>query len=83
MLKQGRSRQETVVQPWDRVLIPPQRIHTTVSLSWFADAETLTTWEKLTACCPQALRLHTGWNQVDDQIRSDQLLSRVRLFATP
>ena len=66
MLKQRRSRQETVVQPWGRVLIPPQRIHTTVSLSWFADAETLTTWEKLTACCPQALRLHTGWNQVDD-----------------
>ena len=33
MQKQGRSSQETIVQPWDRVLVPPQGIYRTISLS--------------------------------------------------
>ena len=33
MQRQGRRSQETMVQPWDRVLVPPQGIHRTVSLS--------------------------------------------------
>ena len=31
MQRQGRKRQETIVQPWGRVLVPPQGIHTTIS----------------------------------------------------
>ena len=58
---------ETIVQPSGRVLVPPQGIQTTISLSCFADTETLTRWEKLTVCCSQAHRPQTGWNQnVDD-----------------
>ena len=33
MQRQGRSSQETIVQPWDNVLVPPQGIHMTMSLS--------------------------------------------------
>ena len=33
MQKQGGSSQETVVQSWGRVLVPPQGIHITTSLS--------------------------------------------------
>ena len=33
------------MQPWGKVLVPPQRIHTTMSLS-FADSETPSRWEK-------------------------------------
>ena len=33
MEKQWRSSQETIMQPWGRVLIPPQRIHIRVSFS--------------------------------------------------
>ena len=29
----------TTVQPWARILVPPKRIHITVSLSYFADTE--------------------------------------------
>ena len=58
---------EPIVQPWGRVLVPPQGTHITISLSCFADTETRTRWEKLTVCCPQARRPQTGWNQkVDD-----------------
>ena len=48
--KQGRDKQlrETVVQPWDRVLVPLQGIHTTIYLSCCAETETHTRWEKLT-----------------------------------
>ena len=67
MQRQGRNSQETIPQPWGRVPVPPQGIHITISLSSSADTETPTTWEKLTACCPQAGRPQTGWNQkVDD-----------------
>ena len=58
---------ETIVQPWGKVLVPSQGIHITRSLSCFSDTESPTRWEKLTVCCPQALRPQTGWNQkVDD-----------------
>ena len=33
MQRQGRRSQETTVQPWGRVLVPPQGIHITISLS--------------------------------------------------
>ena len=66
MQRQGRSSQDKIVQPWGRVLVPPQGIHVTISLSCFADTETPTRWEKLTVCCPQACRPQTSWNQVDD-----------------
>ena len=36
--KLGKRSQETIVQPWGRVLVPPQGIYTTISLSCFADA---------------------------------------------
>ena len=31
--KQGRNSQETIVQPWGKILVPPQGICTTISLS--------------------------------------------------
>ena len=43
---------ETLVQPWDRVLVPPQGIHRTLSLSFYAETETPTRWEKLMVCRP-------------------------------
>ena len=49
MQRRGRSSQETRVQPWGRVLVSPQGTHRTVSLRCFADTETPTRWEKLTA----------------------------------
>ena len=56
---------ETIVQPWGKVLVPHQWIHITISLSCFADTETLTRWVWCAAhkqCRPQ-----TSWNQkVDD-----------------
>ena len=55
MQKQRRNRQETMVQCWSRVKVPPQEILIIISLGWFADIETPTTWEKLIVCCPQAL----------------------------
>ena len=33
MQRQGRSSQETAVQPWGKVLVPPHGIHVTVSLT--------------------------------------------------
>ena len=64
--RQGRNSQETIVQPWGRVLVPPWGIYITISLSCFADTETPTKWEKLTVCCPQARRPQTIWNQKAD-----------------
>ena len=37
MQRQGRSNQETLVQPWGRVLVLPQAIHITISLSSFTE----------------------------------------------
>ena len=37
MLRQGRSGQETIVQPWGRVLVPPQGIHIRVSFELFIE----------------------------------------------
>ena len=33
MQKQRRSNQETIVQPWGRILVPPEGIHITIPLS--------------------------------------------------
>ena len=49
MQRQGRGSQETIVQSWGRVLVPPQGIHILISLSCFAETETPTRWEKLCA----------------------------------
>ena len=59
MQRQGRNSQETIVQPWDRVLVPPQGIHITISLSYLTGTETPIKWEKLTVCCPQSRRPQT------------------------
>jgi len=40
--KKEKQSRETVVKPWGRVLVPPQEIHTTISLSYFADTEIFT-----------------------------------------
>ena len=37
MQRQGRNSQETIVQPWGRVLVLPRGIHTTISLSSSAE----------------------------------------------
>ena len=37
MKRQGRNSQETIVQPWGRVLVPPEGIHRTVFLSSSAE----------------------------------------------
>ena len=66
MQRQGRNSQETVVQPWGRVLAPPQGMHIAISLSCFADTEIPTGWDMLIACCPQAHRPQTSWNQEVD-----------------
>ena len=47
MQRQGRNSQERIVQPWGSVLVPPQGVHRTVSLSCFANTETPTRWENL------------------------------------
>ena len=43
--RQGRNSQETVMQPCNRVLFP-HRTHTAISLSYFADTEIPSRWEK-------------------------------------
>ena len=66
MQRQGKS-QETIVQFWDRVLVPTQGIHIKISLSCSAGTDTSNKWRKLTVCCPQASRPQIGWSQkVDD-----------------
>lgn len=35
-LEKGKSSQETILQPWDRVLVPVQRVHKTISQALFA-----------------------------------------------
>ena len=47
MQRQGRNSQERIVQPWGSVLVPPQGVHRTVSLSCFANTETPARWENL------------------------------------
>ena len=42
MQKQGRSSQETIVQPWVRVLVPPQGIYITITLNSSAGNKTPT-----------------------------------------
>ena len=44
----GRPERKHQEQPWGKVLFPHQGIHTTISLSYFADNETPSRWEKLT-----------------------------------
>ena len=87
MQRQGRSSQETIVQPWGRVLVPPQGIQTTTSLSCFADTESPTRWEMLTVCCSQACRPQTGWNQkvddADSQLPHHQPIRRTYELITP
>ena len=66
MQRQGRNSEETIMQPWGRVLVPLQGIYITISLSCFEDTETPTRWKQLTGC-PQAREPQTSWNQkVDD-----------------
>ena len=60
--RQGKNSQETIVQPWGRVMVPLQETYITISLSCFMNTETQTRWEKLTVFCPQALRCQIGWN---------------------
>ena len=44
-VRPGRKSQE---QPLNKVLFPHQWIHTAISLSYFADVEAASRWEKLT-----------------------------------
>ena len=60
--RQGKNSQETIVQPWGRVLVPLQGTFITISLSCFMNIETHARWEKVTVFCPQALRCQIGWN---------------------
>ena len=55
MQRLGRNKlsRQTIEQPLGRVLVPHQARHTTVSLRYFADTETSTRWEKLTAVDPR------------------------------
>lgn len=43
-----------------KILFPHQQIHTTTSLSYFTDTETLSRWEKIMVCCPQAYAPQTS-----------------------
>ena len=63
MQKPGRNSQETIVQLWDKVLVPTQRIHKTIYLSCSAGTDTPAKWRKLAVCCPPASRPKMGWNQ--------------------
>ena len=65
---------ETTVQPWGRVLVPPQGIHITISLSCFADTKTPTRWKKLIVCCLQACRLQT--------VRTRRLMMQIPNYLT-
>ena len=76
-----KEEQSKIVQPWGRVLVPPQGIHRTIPLICFADTETPVRWEKLTVCCPQARRPQTNRNQkvddVDSHLRHYQPIRRM------
>ena len=52
--KQGRSSQETTVQPWGRVLVSPQGIHITISLSSSVGTKAPPRWRMATS----------GWAQI-------------------
>ena len=60
---------------WVKVLVPPQEIYTRIPLSYFVDTDTLTRWENLTTCYPQAFRPQTGWKQKFDAADSRLLHS--------
>ena len=66
------------MQLWGRVLVPLQGTYMTISLSCFADTETLTRWEKLTINCPQALRPKIGWTQKVEDAESHYLTTNQR-----
>ena len=66
--RRPKKKKKKIVQPRGRALVSPQGIHRTMSLSFSADTETPTRWEKLTERCPQARvdpRL-VGKQKVDD-----------------
>ena len=44
MQRKRNSSQETIVQPWGRGLVPPKKIHITISLSYSAEL-TPTKWK--------------------------------------
>ena len=54
---------ETTDQPWGRVLVAPQRIYTTVSLNYFADAEFPTRGRDAAHkhVDPKLIRTNLGW----------------------
>ena len=59
-----RPRKNSQEQPCGKVLFPHQRIHTTVSLSYFEDTEALSRWEKLMindGILPIACRHQMSW----------------------
>ena len=43
--RQERSRRETIVQPWGRVLVPPQGTHITVSSELFIELKPPNKWK--------------------------------------
>ena len=45
MQRPGRGSQETIVQPWGRVLVPPQGVHRTRSFEFSCRTKTLTKWK--------------------------------------
>ena len=47
--KQGRSHQETIVQAWGRVLVPPQERYVTIPLSSSAETKAPPRWRKVTS----------------------------------
>ena len=58
--KQRRGSQETIAQPWGRVLAPPQGIHRTVSLSSSAGTKAPTKVEDGTLCRAEDSQ-NTSW----------------------
>ena len=51
MQKQGRSSQESIVQTWGRVLVPPQGIQITILLSSFVELKSPDKWKMLMKHC--------------------------------
>ena len=51
LIKEGRGYEirgkQSQEQPWGKILFPPQQIHITIFLSYFADTESPSRWEKL------------------------------------
>ena len=63
MWRQGRTVKRNSSAALRQGLSSAEGIYLTGSLSCFADTETPTRWEKLTACCPPAHRPQTSWKQ--------------------